>query len=202
MPAQELMNLVFSFLGGGLIVGILDWVRSTKSEARARRAVMLSDQLTHLYGPLYFLTSQNAALFELSRSFHAAYSAEYVNQKFSQNPGTQASLHEQTSRTLSLENQYIGIVKDNNDRIAELLRSAYSYIDPEDAPFFRQFSVDYLRLRTEIDLDGKLLTPSVIYGHIGDISFMRPSFMERIQKQFEAKKREFAKYAGSGEGRH
>ena len=195
MSAQEVINLIFSFLGGGLVAGVLDWVRSTKSEARARRAVMLSDQLKHLYGPLYFLTSQNAALFELSRSFQAAYSAVYVNQQFSQEPGTQASLDKQTSQTLSLANQYIETVKRNNERISELLTSAYSYIDPEDAEFLRQFFIDYVRLRTEFDCDGKLLTPFMIYERIGDISFMRPAFMERIQKQFEAKKRELANYS-------
>ena len=195
MPVQEVVNLIFSFLGGGLVAGVVEWVRSTKSEARTRRAIMLSDQLKHLYGPLYFFTSQNAALFELSRSFHAAYSAVYVDQKFSDNPYTQASLDKDTSQTLSLANQYIETVKNNNERISELLISAYSYIDPEDAEFFRQFFIDYVRLRTEFDRDGNLLTPRMIYNRIGDISFMRPSFMERIQKQFEAKKRELANYS-------
>ncbi|MBZ5513957.1 MAG: hypothetical protein LAN62_03770 [Acidobacteriia bacterium] len=195
MSTQEVMNLVFSFLGGGLVAGLLEWVRSTRAEARARRAVILSDQLNHLYGPLYFFTSQNAALFELSRSFHAAYSAVYVDQKFSDDPHTQASLDKDTLQTLSLANQYIETVKNNNERISELLISAYSYIDPGDAEVFRQFFIDHVRLRTEFDRDGKLLTPRMIYNRIGDISFMRPSFMERIQKQFEAKKGELAKYS-------
>jgi len=193
VSTQAVINLVFSFLGGGLVVGILDWVRSVRSETRARRAALISDQLRYLYGPLYFLTSQNAALFELTDAFQSAYSAEYIEQKYS--PEAHERVSERASRTLSLSNKYIDVVKANNDRISELLSSAFAHIDPEDVTVFRRFLVDYLRLKTEIDPQGKMLTPIEIYEHVGDISFMRPEFIERIEQRFQEKKAELAGYA-------
>ena len=72
----------------------------------------------------------------------------------------------------------------------EILKSNYSYIDPEDVDIFQQFVVDYNRLKTERDESGRLKTPLEIYQHVGEISFMRPEFIKRVSAKFISKKDE------------
>ena len=49
------------------------------------------------------------------------------------------------------------------------------------------------RLKTETDESGRLKTPFEIYQHLGDISFMRPEFIEAVDKRFNEKKAELEK---------
>lgn len=192
MANDELVRLVISFLGGGTVAGILNWLRSVSSEKKGRQAAYLSEQIQNLYGPLFFFTSQNEDMFNLNASFQTAYSAEYVNQKWSQDPHTQESVRADTSITLDIANCYVSVVKANNDKIMELLTEKYSYIDPEDVETFKQFIVDYTRLKTEINEEGTLETPFMVYKRIGDISFMRPEVIELVRRRFHEKKRQLA----------
>lgn len=137
-----------------------------------------------------FFASQNKSYFELNNKFHAAYQTEYVGQNWSDDDLTQERLGEATSKTLDIANAYIRIVTQNNERILDVLRNNYSYIDPDDVEVFRQLVVDYTRLKTEVDESGRLNTPLEIYEHIGDISFMRPEFIGRVEEKFNSKKKE------------
>ncbi len=78
MTIEQIIQLILSFLGGGVVVAILDWVRIIWSERKARRIEYARSQLQSLYGPLQFFTSQNAMLFELNDNFQKAYTKEYV----------------------------------------------------------------------------------------------------------------------------
>ncbi len=190
MTAEEIIRLVFSFLGGGLVSGILNWIRGARSEKKDRRIKELNDQIRNLYGPLYFFTSQNDKCFKLNDSIHKAYRAEYVEEKYSQDEHTQQNLRKKTTLTLDIANAYVDLATQNNEKIIEILKSNYSYIDPEDVDIFQQFVVDYNRLKTERDESGTLKTPLEIYHHVGEISFMRPDFLKRVSEKFISKKDE------------
>ena len=97
MANDELVRLVISFLGGGTVAGILNWLRSVSSEKKGRQAAYLSEQIQNLYGPLFFFTSQNEDMFNLNKTFQGAYSAEYVDQKWSQDSHTQENLRADTT---------------------------------------------------------------------------------------------------------
>ena len=190
MTAEEIIRLIFSFLGGGLVAGILNWIRVARSEKKDRRIKELNDQIRNLYGPLYFFTSQNDKCFKLNDSILKAYRTEYVEEKYSQDEHTQQNLRKQTTLTLDIANTYVGLATQNNEKIIEILKSNYSYIDPEDVDIFQQFVVDYNRLKTERDESGRLKTPLEIYQHVGEISFMRPEFIKRVSAKFISKKDE------------
>jgi len=121
MTSQEIIRLIFSFLGGGLVAGILNWLRSSISERTSRRIQDLQDQIRHLYGPLYFFTSQNENLFKLNKKFHEAYTAEYSSKEWSDDEHTQEALDKETSKTLDTANEYIEIVKNNNEKVIYIL---------------------------------------------------------------------------------
>ena len=190
MTIEEVVRLVISFLGGGLVSGILNWVRVSRGEKKDRRIKELNDQIRNLYGPLYFFTSQNDKCFQLNDSIHRAYRKEYVDEKFSKDEQTQENLRKATTATIDIANAYVLLATENNDRIVDILKNNYAYIDPEDVEVFQQFVIDYNRLKTERDEAGVLKTPLEIYWHVGEISFMRPDFIQRVSAKFISKKDE------------
>lgn len=190
MTTEEIIRLIFSFVGGGLVAVLLDWLRNYFSEKKAQKKSNLQTKIQNLYGPLQFLASQNESYFELNKKFHDAYKAEYIEKNWSQNEVTQKNLDQETAKTLDIANAYIRLVTQNNEKILEVLRNNYSYIDADDVEIFRQLVVDYTRLKTELDESGRLNTPLKIYKHLGNISFMRPEFIKRVKEKFDSKKRE------------
>ncbi|MBA7635323.1 hypothetical protein ES703_42924 [subsurface metagenome] len=189
MTTEEIIRLVFSFLGGGLVAGLLDWFRAYRSEKKERKISALQAQIQNLYGPLQFFASQNESYFELNERFLEAYKAEYEKREWSQDETTQKALEKEWMQTLGIANEYLRMVTKNNESILDVLRNNYAYIDSEDVEVFRQLTVDYTRLKTEIGESG-LNIPLRIFRHIGDISFMRPEFIQRTKDKFNAKKRE------------
>ena len=192
MTAEEFIRLIISFLGGGTVAGILNWIFSAKSAAKQRKIEGLTQQLNHLYGPLFFFVSQNDDMFKLNSKFQTAYKAEYTGVKWSQDERTQKSLNEKTSLTLDIANKYVCVVKKNNEKIVEILVNNYSFIDPEDIEVFQRFMIDYTRMKTEVDQEGVLQTPLEIYYHIGDISFMKPEFIDKVKVKFNLKKQQLS----------
>jgi len=194
MRTEEIIRLVFSFLGGGLVAGILAWVRTNRADRIGRRVAFLRAQIKHLYAPLHFFAAQNRSFFELNDKLNQAYTAEFVDKKWSNNEATQESIRRQADATLELANKYISLVTKNNDRILEILRENFAYIDDDDVDTFRRFLVDYTRMRTELDPEARLKTPSLIYKHVGEISFMRPEFIEQVESKFREKRKKLASY--------
>ena len=196
MSVEEIIRLIFSFLGGGLVAVLLDWWRAARSERRTRRVEFIRLQLQELYGPLQFFASRNAKLFDLSDGFQKAYTQEYVEKQWSREQATQDRVRQAASQTLDIAHQYIEQVKENNEHILAILESHYSLIESADIEVFAQFIVDYTRLKAEIDESGRLKTPLEIYQHLGSISFMRPGFIKAVDKRFNEKKAELDKLLG------
>lgn len=190
MTIEEGIRLVISFLGGGVVAALFDLLRVSRSERKQRRIQRIQAQILNLYGPLQFFSSQNESYFELNKKFHEAYGAEFTGKQWSPDPTTQKNLDPETAKTLELANTYVRMVTANNDNILAVLRDNYAYIDPDDVEIFRQFTVDYIRMKTERDRSGHLTTPLRIYDHVGEISFMRPEFIETVKRKFYAKKEE------------
>lgn len=84
-------------------------------------------------------------------------------------------------------NSYMDIVKENNDKLINIMADNYTYIDPEDIEPFQQFVVDYNRMKNEMDRPDGLRVDLRIYYHIGKISYMRPKFIELIETRFKFK---------------
>lgn len=184
---MESLQLIIAFLGGGVLVGIFEWIRTRISEKEARKYDFLTDQLRNLYGPLYFLTSQNKGLFKLYNDYHEAYKKEYIEVEWSQDKDTRNSLKEEMDAFFKISNSYMDIVKENNDELIRIMADNYTYIDPKDIESFQQFVVDYNRMKNEIDRPDGLHVHLKINQHVGKISFMRPNFIGMIEKRFKFK---------------
>ncbi len=188
MSAEEIVRLVFSFLGGGLVAGLIDWWRTARTERRNRQIEFLRSQLQNLYGPLQFFTSSNAQLFKLNSQFHEVLTHEYINKKWSEEYNTRENVSKDVSQTITIANSYIEQIVQNNEQILRILTDNYHLIDPADAEMFAQFIVHFTRLKTEIDESGRLKTPFLIYQQLGNISFMPSEFIDTVSKRFKEMK--------------
>ena len=180
-------QLIISFLGGGILGTLINWVRTSRSERTARKHEFFKEQMTKVYGPLYFFVGLNEALFSLNDKFHKAYNEHFVDQKWSTDPQTRENLNKETIETLEIANHYVRLTRDNNSKIVDLLRDNYAYIDPEDTEVFQQFIIDHLRMEREFKGQKPLETPLEIYFKVGEISYSRKEFMELVRKRFVEK---------------
>ena len=181
------LQLIISFLGGGILVALINWVRTSRSERTSRKHEFLKEQITKVYGPLYFFVGLTEALFALNVKFHKAYNEHFVNQNWSNDPHTKENLRKETDATLRIANHYVGIVRDNNSKIVDVLRQNYAYIDPEDTEVFQQFIIDHLRMEREFQAEKPMETPLEIYLKVGEISYSRKEFMDLAKKRFSEK---------------
>lgn len=182
-----MLQLIISFLGGGILVALINWARTSRSERTTRKHDFLKEQITKVYGPLYFFVGITEALFALNDKFHKAYNEHFVDQKWSTDPYTRENLKKEIDATLQISNHYVKIVRDNNSKIMDVLRENYAYIDPEDTEVFKQFIVDHLRMEREFKAEQPLETPLEIYLKVGEISYSRKEFMELVKKRFVEK---------------
>ena len=182
---MEFVQYIMSFLGGGFAVAAGNWVNSAAAARKQREVDHLKGQLQALYGPLFFFTEQNEKLFALCGKFNDAYTAEFVSKSWGKNEHTQASVRKDAETTIEISNQYIRRVVANNERVMEVLEKGWHLIDAEDIEEFAQFQVDFTRFKTEVD--GTLKPPYAIYRAVGDVSYMRPSMIELVKKNAQAK---------------
>lgn len=185
MTPEQVIQYLLSFLGGGFAVAVGNWVNSSVGARRQREIDSLKGQLQSLYGPLFFFTQQNEKLFALCGAFNAAYTAEFVGQNWSQDERTQATVCADAETTIELSNQYIQRVVENNSRVMKILEEGWHLADSEDIEELSQFQVDFTRFKIEVE--GKLKTPHAIYKAIGDVSYMRPSMIELVNRKVHIK---------------
>ena len=180
-----MLQLIISFLGGGILVALINWARTSRSERAARKHEFVKEQMTKVYGPLFFFVGITEAMFALNDKFHKAYNEHFVDQKWSTDPYTTENLKKESGATLQIANHYVKIVRENNFKIMDILRENYAYIDPEDTEIFQQFIVDHLRMEGEFKEEKPLEIE--IYYKVGEISYSRKEFIELVKKRFAEK---------------
>jgi hypothetical protein len=190
------IQVLSALLGGGFFAGVtvslINLIYHRRSARRQRRADFLLDQLHHLYGPVYFFTSQNESIFSLNDKFVEAYRKHYEEPDCGGDEHAHKVRNEEISQTVGIANAYINRIEENNNKIVEVLEKNFSLIDPEDVEVFARFIVNYTRRKTEWD-EHHLKTPPQIYREIGNVSIMGPEFVERVRDKFLAKRKELDK---------
>lgn len=184
---DEILRYGLSFLGGGVIAGLMTWARTARSEREGRKSEYIRQQLENLYGPVFFFAAQNEKLFALNRKFLGAYTEWFEGKHWSPEPQTQENLKSDSSMTIDIANRYIRIVTENNEEIMTILRQNAQYMDAEDVEIFQDFAIHHVRLNSERDEEGNLTTPFMIYRKVGSISFMTPEFIDFTKSRFAEK---------------
>lgn len=184
----NIVNLIVSFLGGGIVSAVINWIRSERADKKERKIKFLDDQLRNLYGPIYYFVSQSEKCFELHKSVLKSMDI-FFQQNWSNDDRTTEYNNSSAGKSLYIVNLYIKELNFNNQKIKEILDDNYSYIDPDDIEEFILFNEHYLRKSIEID-NGNLIVPKEIYQQIGKISLFSTEFVEKIKLKFKSKKKE------------
>ena len=180
----DALTTIITFLGGGIIGAGIQYASNARTTREKRHSDFIYEQLRNLYGPLYFLTSQNEKLFELSKAILSAHTQHFSGNNWSQDKRTQDSLSKESKATIELSNAYIEQVKKNNEQMINILRENYSLVDVDNLEILQEFVVDSLRMNKEID-DGRLKEiPMEVYFSLGEISYSRPDFLSAIKQRF------------------
>ena len=189
------LSFLGSLLGGGVVATVIASIRTNKSEKRSRRIGCLEAQIQHLYGPLRFFSLQNMKCFEQNQKLiEAVYLAYPQDVQESPDPDIEHKLDLEFAKISRTSNEYIELVKNNNDNILKIITNNYSYIEPDDVELFGDVVLDYNRHKIEGNKPAPLRLSLAVSQHLGDILFMRPEFNTRIKERFETKKKELNSY--------
>jgi hypothetical protein len=80
MSPEEIIRIIGSFLGGGLVAAVGNWIHANRSARREKEIAWLQEQLRLLYGPLSFFAGQNEQLFMLTGNVQAAHQEHFTGQ--------------------------------------------------------------------------------------------------------------------------
>jgi hypothetical protein len=183
----RILELFASFISGGLVVGLVEWYRAHRSGQLERRLQLTRDSLGKLYGPIHFFTAQNQECFRVCDLFHKALHSDRTHAVDKNGNRHSLLTTEEMKDTIDLSNDYIEVVKRNNDQIVDIFRQNWMLVEPQDIDLFRQMIVDHTRLKVEVPEDGKGKMPLLVYPEIGPISFMRREFIDRIDQRVREK---------------
>jgi hypothetical protein len=180
----EELGTIITFLGGGILGAAIHYVSLFRSEKEKRHSTYVHEQLNRLYGPLYFLSSQNEKLFDLNKCIMEGYDQHFIQKEWSNNPHTQESLRKESKSVINLANEYIDIVKENNLKIIEVLRNNYDLIATEDISVIQEFVIDCIRMNKEFEEERLKEIPYEVYMYVGNISYSKPEFLALIKTRF------------------
>ena len=186
MGTEEIVRYVMTFVGGGMAVAIITWMKEARSASRQREVAYLQDQLRSLYGPLHCLTSQNMETMKRSVKLQDA-----LNPNNKVGPSEQEippARGAEADKIIDLSNAYSAKFKENNSRIGQLLEANWSLIDVEDVELFLAFLVDCARMQVEVDEKHAEGLAFRVRQHLGEIYYVRPEFVERVTAQWNAKR--------------
>jgi|GEM_PF-1819951 len=192
IPGANVLNWIVGFLGGGLVSAIIGVGLSIYSARRTREVESLREQLSLLYGPLFFFTRQNEELFKLSDNVRSVYNDFFGGKNWSDDEQTQARLDKQVEATIGLGNVYIQRVVANNARMMEILERNWHLVDAADVDILARFQVDYTRYLVEVEQHGAAGLPFQIVMNLGNISFMRGDVISQVRAGFQAKRNRLA----------
>jgi hypothetical protein len=179
------MTFIMALLGGSVGAAVVTAFFQIWSSMRKSELQIVQNQLRGLYGPLYYFTCLNKALFDLYKDYHAAYDKEYIGK----NIALEAKEDFQKEAVAMLEegNSYINTeVMQNNTKIIALLEKNWHLIDPDDVEIFSQFQIDMARLKRTGNQT--IRTAFSLEEHIGSVSFMRPKMIDRVKEKWDLKR--------------
>jgi len=140
------------------------------------------------------LTTQNQELFNLSNKILSAHTEHFEGRNWSDDPDTRKTLKDESLSTIELSNEYVRQVVINNEKIVKILQANFAYIDVDDIEVIQEFIVDTIRMNKEVREECLKKIPFEVYQSLGNISYSRPEFLNRIKNKFSEKQSVLKKY--------
>ena len=180
------MTFLMALLGSSAGVAIVTALFQIWATMRQGELQIIQNQLSGLYGPLYYFTCLNKALFDLYGDYHKAYDKEFKETNIARE--SMETFKREATALLDEANSYINSeVMQNNGKIVELLEKNWDLIDSDDVEMFSRFQIDMARIkRSEGQTFG---TAFSLKEHLGNVSFMRPNLIERVEVKWGLKRK-------------
>ncbi len=180
------MTFIMALLGGGIGAALVTALFQIWYSMRQSEFQIIQNQLSGLYGPLYYFTCLNKAMFDLYNKYHVAYDKEHKDKNIA--PEAAEDFQKEAVAMLEEANSYINTeVMQNNEKIIVLLENNWHLIDSDDVEIFSRFQIDISRLKRAEDQT--LRTALSIKKHIGSVSFMRPEMIDRVKEKWSLKRK-------------
>jgi len=179
------MTFLMALLGSSVGVAIVTALFQLLATMRQGEFQIIQNQLSGLYGPLYYFTCLNKALFALYEDYHKTYNEEFKDTNIA--PESMEAFQNEATALLDEANSYINTeVMQNNAKILELFEKNWHLIDPDDVEIFSKFQIDMARLKRS---EGQSFRTALsLKEHLGNVSFMRPNVIERAESKWRLKR--------------
>ncbi|MFC1488590.1 hypothetical protein ACFL6B_01950 [Thermodesulfobacteriota bacterium] len=179
------MTFLMALLGSGVGVAVVTAIFQIWTTMRQGELQIIQNQLSGLYGPLYYFTCLNKALFDLYGDYQGAYGKEFKDTNIA--PESTEYFKKEATAILDEANSYINTeVMQNNAKIIELLEKNWHLIDIDDVEIYSRFQIDMARLKRS---EGQSFRTAIsLSEHLGDVSFMRPNMIERVEAKWRLKR--------------
>ncbi len=171
---------------GGVIVAILTWFRTERTERVKRLVDFRTEQLTSLYGPVFFLASVNKQIADQWSNLDNAQRESYLEPTFSRQDATQENVSRESGMTTDVKNEYSRRIDGNNKKMFRIIRDNYSVVDIDDAEEFQRFAISVVRQSVEFSDEGSKL-PLTIHGQIPRNTTYDEAFVEFTARRFQEK---------------
>lgn len=179
------MTFLMALLGSGVGVAIVTALFQIWTTMRQGELQIIQNQLSGLYGPLYYFTCLNKALFDLYNDYHKVYDEEFKDTNIA--PESMEYFKKEATAHLDEANSYINTeVMQNNAKIIELLEKNWHLIDPDDVEIFSKFQIDMARLKRS---KGQSFRTAIsLKEGLSNVSFMQPNMIERSEAKWRLKR--------------
>jgi hypothetical protein len=198
MSKLEIFQIIASFFGGGIAVTIINWVRTIISERETRREYYVSQQLEHLYGPLYSYAMECKDLFSRANEIDSITGSQINSGKPLE---TLPDIERDSNRSfklIELSSEVIRKYRQNGRNIAEALANIIKqniyFADNEDHDLFKRVILAANIIKNENDNEGKDLLPYSVKTTLPAMNFMPEELIRLIEEKYFNKKAEQAKY--------
>ena len=188
-------SYIAAILAGGGAVALFNAWRTHQDRRTDRKSAYLLEQLRHLYGPLHFLCSHNASMFDYSNELSERTKKEYVDGDWSTDPDTTKNVHDELSQAIATNNKYVDLITANNRRIYDTIYENYALIDSADETALQDFALHVARHSVEFAKGGAPL-PFRVRHKSAPINFFTRDFANLIAKRFSEKQHRLAKLRG------
>jgi uncharacterized protein (UPF0332 family) len=183
---EEFAKQAYIFLSGSAFAALLNFYFTSRANKWQKEAEHIREQLSSVYGPLFYLTSQIMLLAELTDKVYKAFEACF-GKCFIEALETEEPFTKEMHSTKSLANAYMGRSLELNNRVMEVLEKNWHMLDTDDLPILSRFQVNCMRLQVEIKEGKGNDTPSGIYESMGKIHYMPEEVSDTIKRKFFGK---------------
>jgi len=181
-------QIFLSILGGGVGGAVVTVFAGYIKQRSERGFKLLNDRIRLLYGPLYYFLYQNKQLFEASSEVLRAGGKAYG--------GINGAMEivDGVTKTINVAQAYSSQIRENNEKIMQLLEDNFSFASPKDYASLINFTKDIYRGKFERPKQDGGGAPLSVSISLPPILIFDTKFMELVEGTYLALQKQLEEY--------